>query len=330
MAHSKPVIYTDFSDCPQFLNEFLIHLKTIRGLSLNTIDAYYTDIRLFIRFIIRHNSNAVDNEKIDLIQIKDFSLEELSKISQRDVIAFLAFLGDKRGNSSASRSRRLTGLRTFFRYMTVKTHQLDFDPCEGIELPKEKKRLPIYLSLKECYSLLENVSSDFPSRDYCILVLFLNCGMRLSELIGIDLYDIQEDTIHIIGKGNKERTVYLNDMCLQALESYIQQRNLIVSPASQPALFISKKRKTRLTPRRVQQIIKNCLQTAGLDGQGYSPHKLRHTAATLLYQLGGADILALKTLLGHEDISTTEIYTHISDEKIKMAAKSSPLANFKK
>lgn len=330
MAHPNPIIYSDYSDCPDFLNEFLIHLKTIRGLSLNTVDAYYMDIKLFLKFIIQHNKNAVNNDTIDQVNIKNCDINLLSKISQRDILAFLVFLMEKRNNSPSSRARRLTSIRTFFRYMTVKTHQLDFDPCEGIELPKNKKRLPKYLSLEECYRLLSSVNSDFPSRDYCILVLFLHCGIRLSELIGIDLYDIHDDIIKIIGKGNKERNIYLNNVCLEALDQYIQERNLIISPASESALFISKKRKTRLTARRVQQIIKDCLKAAGLDGQGYSPHKLRHTAATLLYQSGAADILTLKAILGHENISTTEIYTHISDEKVKKAAKSSPLASFKK
>lgn len=207
--------------------------------------------------------------------------------------------------------------------MTVKTHQLNFDPCEDTELPKDKKRLPKYPSLEECYRLLSNVNSDFPSLDYCILILFLHFGIRLSELIGIDLYDIHDDTIRIVGKGNKDRNIYLNDVCLEALDRYILERDLIISPSSESALFISKKRKTRLTTRRVQQITKSCLQSAGLDNQGYSPHKLRHTATTILYQSGTADILTIKAILGHENISTTEIYTHISDEKIKKAAKSS-------
>jgi len=330
MAHPNPIIYSDYSDCPDFLYEFLIYLKTIRGLSLNTVEAYYIDLRLFFRYIIQKNKNSINNDTIEQIYIKNFDINLLSKISQTDILTFLVFLMEKRNNSSSSRARRLASLRTFFNYMTVKTHQLDFDPCEGIDIPKDRKRLPKHLSLDESFKLLSSVDSDFPNRDYCILVLFLNCGIRLSELVGIDLYDIHDDSIKIIGKGNKERYIYLNDFCLEALNRYINERNTIISPASESALFISKKRKTRLTTRRVQQIIKNCLLAAGLDGQGYSPHKLRHTAATLLYQSGAADILTLKAILGHENISTTEIYTHISDEKVKKAAKSSPLASFKK
>lgn len=235
-----------------------------------------------------------------------------------------------RANSAASRARKLSSLRGFFKYMVQKTHQLEINPCENIELPQNKKRLPKYLTLEQCMELLSNIDSKFASRDYCIVMLFLNCGMRLSELVGIDIKDIRGDTLRIIGKGNKERTVYLNSGCLTAIDDYLKERNAIISPAIEPALFISATRKTRLTARGVQQIIEKALKSAGLDGMGFSTHKLRHTAATLMHRSGGADMLALKEILGHEHVSTTEIYTHLSDEALMKAAKSSPLSSFKK
>lgn len=330
MANSKPTIYSDYSDCPDFLREFLYYMQTIKGLSPRTVESYYIDLNLFFRYIIQKRNNSVNNDTLDEVSINNFDLNTLSTISQSDVLDFLYFTMNARGNSAASRARKLSSLRGFFKYMTKKTQQLENNPCENIELPQNKKRLPKYLTLEQSYELLANIETSFTSRDYCIVMLFLNCGMRLSELVGIDIKDIRGDTLRIIGKGNKERTVYLNTGCINALEDYIKERNAIVSPAVEPALFISLKLKKRISTRGVQQIIENCLKLAGLDGQGFSAHKLRHTAATLMHRSGGADMLALKEILGHEHVSTTEIYTHLSDEALMKAAKSSPLSTFKK
>ncbi len=329
MAESKPVIYSDYSDCPGFLRDFLFYMQTIKGLSARTVEAYYIDLKLFLRYTLQKRSNCIDNETINDVAISNIDLEFVSKISQSDVLEFLYFVSNSRGNSPAARARKLSSLRGFYKFMTKKTNQLEFNPTENIELPQNKKRLPKYLTLEQSMELLSSVQTTFTSRDYCILVLLLNCGMRLSELVGIDITDIRGDTLRIIGKGNKERTIYLNRGCLNALEEYIEERNAIVSPASEPALFISKTRKKRLNNRSVQLIVERCLKLAGLADMGFSTHKLRHTAATLMYRSGGADMLALKEILGHEHVSTTEIYTHISDEELKKAAKSSPLSSFK-
>lgn len=330
MANSKPKIYSDYSDCPQFLKDFLYYMQTIRGLSERSVEAYYIDMKLFLRYIFQKRNNCIDNATINSIPIENLDISFLLNISQSDILDFLYFVMNSRGNSASARARKLSSLRSFYKYMTQKTNQLEFNPTENIELPQNKKRLPKYLTLEQSMELLSNVETSFTSRDYCILVLLLNCGMRLSELVGIDLPDIRGDTLRIIGKGNKERIIYLNSGCLSALDDYIKERNTIVSPSSEPALFISKTRKTRLSTRSVQLIVEKCLKLAGLDGMGFSTHKLRHTAATLLYRSGGADMLALKEILGHEHVSTTEIYTHISDEDLKKAAKSSPLSSFKK
>ncbi len=330
MAESKPVIYSDYSDSPQFLKEFLYYMQTIRGLSVRSVESYYIDLKLFLRYVYQKRSGHIDNDTISEISITGLDIDFLSDISQSDVLDFLFFVMNERGNSAAARARKLSSLRGFFKYMTKKTHQLEYNPTENIELPQNKKRLPKYLTLEQSVELLANIETSFTSRDFCMIMLFMNCGMRLSELAGIDLKDIRGDTLRIIGKGNKERTVYLNNACLDALREYIDERNTIVSPASEPALFISRSRKTRLSTRGIQLVVEKCLKLAGLDGQGYSAHKLRHTAATLLYRSGGADMLALKEILGHEHVSTTEIYTHISDEELKKAAKASPLSSFKK
>ena len=330
MANSKPTIYSDYSDSPEFLKEFLYYMQTIKGLSPRTVEAYYLDLTLFLKYILQKRSGSINNEILNEQSIKSVDLNTLSIISQSDILDFLYFTMNIRANSAASRARKLSSLRGFFKYMVQKTHQLEINPCENIELPQNKKRLPKYLTLEQCMELLSNIDSKFASRDYCIVMLFLNCGMRLSELVGIDIKDIRNDTLRIIGKGNKERTVYLNSGCLTAIDDYLKERNAIVSPAIEPALFISATRKTRLTTRGVQQIIEKALKAAGLDGMGFSTHKLRHTAATLMHRSGGADMLALKEILGHEHVSTTEIYTHLSDEALMKAAKSSPLSSFKK
>ena len=330
MANSKPVIYSDFSDSPRFLKEFLYYMQTIKGLSVRTVEAYYIDLSLFFRYIIQKQNGCIDNDSLDRVKFNNFTIDKLSNISQSDILDFLYFTMNVRNNSAASRARKLSSLRGFFKYMVQKTHQLEYNPCENIELPQNKKRLPKYLTLEQCMELLTSIDTKFSSRDYCIVMLFLNCGMRLSELVGIDIKDIRDDTLRIIGKGNKERTVYLNAGCLTAIDDYLKERNALVSPSIEPALFISATHKKRLTTRGVQQIIEKALKSAGLDGMGFSTHKLRHTAATLMHRSGGADMLALKEILGHEHVSTTEIYTHLSDEALMRAAKSSPLSTFKK
>lgn len=330
MAHPKPTIYSDFSDCPDFLKDFITYQRTIKGLSPRSVEAYYTDLKLFLRYVYQKRFEKIDNELIDSIDISKIDFELVKSVKQSDILDFMYFVMDARGNSVNARSRKLSSLRGFFKYLTKKVNLLQDNPCENIELPANKKRLPKYLSLEQSIELLRSTDTDFRSRDYCIIMLFLSCGMRLSELVGIDVLDLQKDKIRIIGKGNKERTVYLNDGCISAIEDYMTERNKIVSPEVEPAMFVSKRTKKRISPRRVEQIVTDCLQKAGLSGQGFSTHKLRHTAATLLYRSGNADMLALKEILGHEHVSTTEIYTHISDEAIEKAAKGSPLATFKK
>ncbi len=330
MANTKIKLYSDFSDSPSFLREFLYYMQTIRSLSIKTVEAYYIDLKLFFRFVIQKRDNKIDNLSIDEVDIKDLDINFIKSISQSDILEFLYFVTNERNNSTSARARKLSSIRSFFKYCVNKVHIVKDNPSEHIELPSNKKRLPKYLSLEQAIELLSSINTKFTKRDYCMIVLLLNCGMRLSELVGIDVNDINNDTLRIIGKGNKERIVYLNDSCINAIEDYLIERNKLISPTVESALFISTTRKTRLSARRVQQIIEDCLRLSGLSNMGFSTHKLRHTAATLLYRSGNADMLALKEILGHEHVSTTEIYTHISDEALKKAAKSSPLSKYKR
>ncbi|MDE7137752.1 MAG: tyrosine-type recombinase/integrase, partial [Ruminococcus sp.] len=246
---------------------------------------------------------------------------------------FIFYVSDERNNEKRSRSRKISSLRNFFKYITKVEHITEYDPTRDIDMPSPKMALPKFLSLNESMRLLEVSDNSDSRRDYCIITLLLNCGIRLSELVGINIQDVDffENRIRILGKGNKERMIYLNKACIDALENYLEIRKQNLKAVNEPALFISN-RNNRISKRRVQQIVENTIKNAELDGKGFTTHKLRHTAATLMYQYGGADILTLKELLGHSSISTTEIYTHLNNEQVRNAIENNPLAdvNFSK
>ena len=321
-----PERHAPYEDIPRDVRDFLNYMGAILNRSPRTVNAYYIDLRLFFKFLLRHRGLAPAGVELDDIDIRGVDTKAIAAVTQSEIYEYLYFLKNERRNEAAARARKLTSVKSFFRYMTVKSNRLHDDPAKDISLPGLRKALPKYLSLEESLELLKNIQSDFHERDFCILTLFLNCGMRLSELVAIDLNDFKEDTIRIVGKGNKERLVYLNAACVEALHHYIAARAELGNLREPQALFVSKKTGRRLTARRVQQIVERCLQTAGLGGKGYSPHKLRHTAATLMYRHGNVDMLELKEILGHEHVSTTEIYTHISTDKLRNAAKASPLS----
>lgn len=319
---------TQYSDCPQFLQDFLFYMLTIRGRSPRTVEAYYIDLRTFLRYIKKANNPELKNTEPADILIEDVTIDEIRNITLSDVYAFLTYTMSERSNNSKTRSRKVSSIRSFFKYLTTKSGLLEENPVKDLELPSNKKTVPRYLTLEESLELITNIDTKYSERDYCIITLFLNCGMRLSELVGIDLNDIRDNTLRLLGKGNKERIVYLNDACLNSIEAYKKVRITPASGTDRDALFLSTQGR-RMSPRRVQQVVKECLSSAGLSGKGYSPHKLRHTAATLMYQHGNVDIRVLKEILGHTNLATTEIYTHVSNKQIENAAKLSPLANVK-
>lgn len=316
------------SSNPEFLNSYIVHIKVVQMLSDRTIDEYYLDVRLFLKYIysIHHN---VDDEITD-IDISGMKPEELRKISVTDIYNFIFYVSDERQNAERARYRKVSALRSFFKYASRVAHLIDNDPTRDLDIPTPKSALPKFLSLNESLRLLESADTKDSRRDYCILTLFLNCGMRLSELVGINISDIDfyENRIRVLGKGKKERMVYLNKACISALENYLKIRQNIPKAAIEPALFISNQNK-RISKRRVQQIVEENIMKAGLAGKGITTHKLRHTAATLMYQYGDADMLTLKELLGHASISTTEIYTHLNNESVRNAVENNPLASVK-
>ena len=316
------------SSNPEFLNEYLIHIKIVQLLAQRTIEEYYTDIRLFLRYI--HESNLNSGKDIEDIDISDMTVDELQKISVSDIYNFIFYTSDERLNKDRARYRKISSLRSFFKYLEKVAHIIKENPTKDLDVPTPKSSLPKFLSLNESMRLLETADSADSKRDYCIITLFLNCGMRLSELVGIDIKDIDfyENRLKVLGKRSKERMVYLNEACVDALQKYLAIRKNNQKAADEPALFISNQNR-RISKRRVQQIVEDMIQKAELDGKGITTHKLRHTAATLMYQYGDADVLTLKELLGHASISTTEIYTHLNDENVRNAVESNPLSKVK-
>jgi len=313
---------------PEFLNEYLVHLKVVKMLSERTISEYYLDVRLFLKFY--YGSVNDSGKQIEDISIVSMTSDDLRRISVSDIYSFIFYTADERQNADKARYRKLSALRSFFKYLTKVAHILEKDPTKDIDVPVPKHALPKFLSLKESLRLLETAGSRDSLRDYCIITIFLNCGVRLSELVGMNISDIDfsESRMKVLGKGNKERMIYLNEACISALVKYLKVRKENPKAAEEPALFISNQNK-RISKRRVQQIVEDTLKQAGLDGKGITTHKLRHTAATLMYQYGDADVLTLKELLGHVSVSTTEIYTHLNDENVRSAVESNPLAKVK-
>lgn len=318
-------------DNPEFLNSFLDYSITILNKSENSVKEYNYDLSMFLKYMKIH-FNLTKETDLSQIKINDFDLETLKKITLEDIHAFVSYMAINNHSKAATRARKISTIRIFFKYLTVKAKLLDINPAQNLETPKQEKRMPKYLSLEDSQKLLK-VTADEDNRnkerDYAIITLFLNCGMRLSELVGINIKDINFDDnkMTVIGKGNKERTIYLNKACVKAIKQYLAVRpNDKIDYKSKDALFLSERRE-RISKRTVQYIVDKELTKAGLDTTKYSTHKLRHTAATLMYQYGEVDIRALQELLGHASISTTEIYTHVANDQVRNAVESNPLAN---
>ncbi|MBQ7504075.1 MAG: tyrosine recombinase XerC [Ruminococcus sp.] len=302
-------------------------MQNIKGRSPKTVDEYYIDLRTFFRYINASREICNPSLEFDEIKIDNVDLELVKTITLRDSYEFMYFLQRERGNSQAARARKTSSLRQFYKYLE-REHLIDSNPLKDLETPKQKKSLPKYLTLEQSIELLNAVEGDNARRDYCILTLFLNCGLRLSELCGLNYNDVRTDnTMRVLGKGNKERIIYLNKACIDAINAYKEVRPTD-DLKDRKALFISRNH-NRMSPKTVQAMVYKYLEKIGLDSQGYSCHKLRHTAATLMYQEGDVDIRVLKEILGHENLGTTEIYTHLSNKQLKQAAESNPLGKIK-
>ena len=319
-------------DCPDYLAQFLTYLKVIQVRAERTEEAYYIDLRTFLRYLKQLNGLCDPALKWEEIKIGDVSFDLVKRFTLSGAHRYLYFLAQERGNSTATRARKSSALKKFYAYLNLKAddpaYRIAENPVEHLESPRIKNKDPRFLTLEQSMQMLANIDSAHRERDYCIICLFLNCGMRLSELVGLDLLDLSEEnkTLRLLGKGSKERIVYLNSACMDALHDYLAIRRTMNS--DDKAMFLSARGK-RITRRRVQQIVEEMLERAGLSNLGITTHKLRHTAATLMYQHGGVDTLVLRDVLGHKSIATTEIYTHLGNENLKQAAEASPLANVK-
>ncbi len=312
-------------EASDIVKDFLIYMQNVQEKSETTLNVYYVDLRMFFRFMKKRRGLVGAEVDLKDIGIKDIDINFIKTIDFEDIKSFMTFCMEERGNRAAARSKKCSVLNTFFNYLTKKVRLLKENPAENIDFPKKAKVLPKYLTLEQSIALLKSVDGEYKERDYCILTLFLNCGMRLSELVGINMNDIMENNmLRIFGKGRKERIVYLNEACNHALQEYLKVRP--ENAEDKNALFISKRNK-RISKETVQFMVYKYIDKIGLGEQGYSVHKLRHTAATLMYQHGNVDIRVLKDVLGHEHLDTTEIYTHLSSKQVENAINANPLAN---
>lgn len=323
-----------YSDCPQILKEFLIYHENIKGQSQLTIQEYYLDLRMFLRFIKLMRNDMPISTKLEDIPIKDITLNFIREIDTSDIFDFLSYLANDRtinaessspeyGIGASSRARKLSAIKSFYKYLTIRTKQLQENPVADLEYPKLRKSLPKYLTLEQSAALLQAVSGQNEKRDYAILMLFLNCGIRRSELVGLNITDVYEDRIRVVGKGNKERFVYFGSACRKAIDSYLEERNNVVLSDNR-ALFGSRNG-NRISTDAVHRLVKKALLQAGLDATQFSAHKLRHTAATMMLS-GGVDVKTVQEVLGHENLNTTQIYTHIENTELKIAAEANPLS----
>ncbi len=324
-----------YQDCPQVLREFLSYHETIKGQSKRTVSEYYLDIRMFLRFVKLMRNELPVNTPLEDVPIKDVDLDFVRSISSTEVFDFLSFLANDRvpegshddpGIGSAARARKLSAIKSFYNYLSVSTKQIKENPVKDIEFPKIRRSLPKYLTLEESTTLLKSVSGPNQKRDFAILMLFLNCGIRRSELVGLNLTDVYDDRIRVVGKGNKERIVYMGASCRKAIDEYLVERNKIVLSDNR-ALFGSRD-KNRISVTAVHRLVKKHLLEAGMDSTQFSAHKLRHTAATLMLS-NGVDLKTLQEVLGHENLNTTQIYTHVESTELKIAAEANPLSKIK-
>ncbi len=323
-----------YTECPTILRDFLTYHETIKGQSAKTISEYYLDLRMFLRFIKLMRGDMPLNTQLENIDIRDIDLDFVRTITTSDIFEFLSYLANDRvvnpdsaapdyGISPSARARKLSAIKSFYKYLTVRTKQLSENPVADLEYPKLRKSLPKYLTLEQSAALLQAVSGPNEKRDYAILMLFLNCGIRRSELVNLNITDVYADRIRVLGKGNKERFVYFGSSCRKAIDAYMEERSQKVLSDNR-ALFGSRD-SNRISVTAVHRLVKKALLQAGLDSTQYSAHKLRHTAATMMLS-GGVDVKTVQEVLGHENLNTTQIYTHIENTELKIAADANPLS----
>ena len=315
------------AEAPPVLRDFLVYHETIQGHSHKTVDEYFLDLRNFFRFLKQEKQLVPKELPLDQVPIDDVDLQLVKAVSLTEIYAYMNYLSRDRGLNNTSRARKVATIRSFYKYLTNKAKLLETNPVQDLDSPRLKKSLPKYLNLDESLDLLDNVDGKNANRDYCILTLFLNCGLRISELVGLNKTDVRGDQLRVLGKGNKERMLYLNDACQRALADWLDERDAMTL-VDQNALFVTLQNRRRISTAAVHKLVKKHLTAAGLDSTQYSSHKLRHTAATLMLQ-NGVDVRTLQEVLGHDHLNTTQIYTHVDNEDLRAAAKANPLGGAK-
>ena len=334
------LLVTDYrTDAPPILRDFLVYHETIQGHSRRTVDEYFLDLRNFFRFLKLDKGRVARNTPLDQISIDDVDLELVSSVTLSDVYSYMNYLSRDRvvhpnspdqrhGLAASARARKVAAIRSFYKYLTNKAKLISENPMQDLDSPHLKKSLPRYLDLEESVSLLDHVDGANQARDYCILTLFLNCGLRISELVGLNVTDVRGNQLRVLGKGNKERMLFLNEACQSALEDWLTERSMLTL-VDQNALFVTLQNRRRISRAAVHKLVKKHLAAAGLDSTQYSAHKLRHTAATLMLQ-NGVDVRTLQEVLGHDHLNTTQIYTHVDNDDLRTAARANPLGKVKK
>ena len=313
------------NDVPDIVMEFLEYHSTVRGHSDLTVNGYYHDLKILFRYLKRRRHCVPNDIPFNEIDITDIDLDFIKQIRIEELYRYQSFSpGSTNSLSAASRCRRTSTVKSFFNYLTLKRHLLDNNVCQELDMPKRQASLPRYLEESECERLLAACDGPFALRDYAILMLLLSCGLRVSELVSLNTTDVYEDHVRVLGKGNKERIVFFAEGCREALDDYLDVRNIEhVKESDKHALFISRKN-CRITVRGIQNMLDSKLLAAGLDASRYSPHKLRHTAATLMLK-NGVDTRALQEVLGHSNLNTTQIYTHLDNAALHEAAMANPI-----
>ena len=334
------LLVTDYrTDAPPILRDFLVYHETIQGHSRRTVDEYFLDLRNFFRFLKLDKGRVARNTPLDQISIDDVDLDLVGSVTLSDVYSYMNYLSRDRvvhpnspdqrhGLAASARARKVAAIRSFYKYLTNKAKLLSENPVQDLDSPHLKKTLPRYLDLEESVSLLDHVDGANQARDYCILTLFLNCGLRISELVGLNVTDVRGNQLRVLGKGNKERMLFLNEACQNALEDWLTERSMLTL-VDQNALFVTLQNRRRISRAAVHKLVKKHLAAAGLDSTQYSAHKLRHTAATLMLQ-NGVDVRTLQEVLGHDHLNTTQIYTHVDNDDLRTAARANPLGKVKK
>lgn len=318
-----------YPDCPPLLDRYIKHSIAISNKAKRTVNSYVVDILLFLRFYARLSGKVAENTNLKDIKVKTMTDAEICAVTADDIFSFLYFLADDRKNSPGTRKHKLSSLHSFYNYILLVEKAIDKNPVNYVERPSTKglaTRPPKFLELDQSKALLKTIDGQFQERDYCMILLFLTCGMRLSELTRINLKDFSDKTLKIVGKGNKPRTVPLNQMCLEAIADYRAIRDGLPNLVDKDAMFVSKRTGKRIGNRQVEKIVTKYIAESGLQATGCTTHSLRHSAATMYYR-AGVDLQQIARILGHSSTKVTEIYTHIDESSLAEIIDNSPLAD---